>query len=159
MMQKRLFYAFKGVTSASTRAIRTPQFSSSRARQGLLKKEDILSLSSTPHMSPSYPPGPYHFTDREYFIIAYESDMDKIQRVIPAPLKPKSNVVLYEWINMDSTGLGFYKESGTVIPCVLPNGEEVNYTLQMFLDCESAIAAGREVYGFPKVSVTCILFT
>lgn len=120
------------------------------ARRGQVTKDHITSMSSTPLMAPSYPAGPYSFTDREYFIVAYETDYDKIAQCVPAPLKPKSNLVLYEWINMDSTGLGFYKESGTVIPCILPDGKEVNYTLQMFLDCEPPIAAGREIWGFPK---------
>ena len=74
------------------------------SRQGLLTKNDVLSAPSTPLFSPSYPAGPYCFTDREYFIVSYESDYDKIASVVPAPLKPKSNVVMYEWINMDSTG-------------------------------------------------------
>lgn len=120
------------------------------SRQGLITRDDIVSSPSTPLFAPSYPSGPYHFTDREYFIIAYETDFDRLASCVPVPLKPKSNVVYYEWINMDSTGLGYYKESGTVIPCITPNGEEVNYTLQMFLDCEPPIAAGREIWGFPK---------
>jgi acetoacetate decarboxylase len=51
----------------------------------------------------------------------------------------------------DSTGFGSYEESGTVIPCLTEDGEEVNFVLQMFLDCEPPIACGREIWGFPKV--------
>ena len=76
---------------------------------------------------------------------------------------PASNVVLYEWIAMpDSSGFGSYEESGTVIPCLFEGKyvvdwsfhsfisdliREVNYTAQMFLDCEPPIAAGREIWG------------
>jgi hypothetical protein len=35
--------------------------------------------------------------DRQYFIIAYESDPEAIARVVPEPLKPQGNVVLFEW--------------------------------------------------------------
>lgn len=89
-----------------------------------LKKEDLLKLPSTPHISPSYPFGPYRFFDREYFIISYTTSREDLLKVLPYPLEPNpDNIVLYEWINMpDSTGFGSYSESGTVIPCLF-NGE------------------------------------
>ena len=116
-----------------------------------IKKDQILSASSTPLISPSYPFGPYKFYNREYMIISYETDEEELKRVIPYPLKPApGNIVLYEWINMpDSTGFGSYSESGTVVPVVF-NGELCNYTLQMYLDDEPPISAGREIWGFPK---------
>lgn len=58
--------------------------------------------------------------------------------------------MLYEWISMpDSTGFGSYTESGIVIPCLF-QGEHVNFTQSMYLDCEPPIAGGREIWGFPK---------
>uniref|UniRef100_A0A6B2L431 Acetoacetate decarboxylase n=1 Tax=Arcella intermedia TaxID=1963864 RepID=A0A6B2L431_9EUKA len=109
-----------------------------------------MQYPSTPLNSPSYPKGPYFFQNREYFIVYYESDIESIKKVVPAPLVPKSNIVAYEWIKMpDSTGFGSYQESGTVIPCIL-NGRNINFTTQMFLNDEPPIAAGREIWGFPK---------
>lgn len=104
-----------------------------------------------PPISPSYPRGPYRFINREYFIIVYKSDPEIIRYAVPEPLIPnKDNVVLYEFIKMpDSSGFGDYTESGLVIPCTF-NGEEVNYTVQMYLDCFPPISGGREVWGFPK---------
>ncbi|MBA4234039.1 MAG: acetoacetate decarboxylase [Ralstonia sp.] len=112
---------------------------------------DILQLPSMPLASPSYPRGPYRFIDREYFIITYESDPDAIRAALPEPLEPDgSNTVLYEFINMpDSSGFGSYTETGVVIPC-LYQGEHLNFTAQMYLDCEPPISAGREIWGFPK---------
>jgi acetoacetate decarboxylase len=40
-------------------------------------------------------------------------------------------------------------ESGIVIPCRL-QGEEMNFVAQMYLDDDPPIAAGREIWGFPK---------
>ncbi|EAR86346.1 acetoacetate decarboxylase, putative (macronuclear) [Tetrahymena thermophila SB210] len=115
-----------------------------------LKREEILKLPSQPAISPSFPFGPYRFIDREYLIISYETDIEVLRKVVPYPLVPQSNVVLYEWINMpDSSGFGSYSETGTVIPCLL-NGEPVNFTLQMYLNNEAPIASGREIWGFPK---------
>jgi len=104
-----------------------------------------------PIASPSYPRGPYRFINREYFIITYESDPALIRAAVPEPLEPDgSNTVLYEFIKMpDSTGFGSYSESGLVIPCVYQQ-ESMNFTAQMYLDCEAPISAGREIWGFPK---------
>lgn len=112
---------------------------------------DILQLPSMPLASPSYPRGPYRFINREYFIVTYESDADAIREALPEPLEPDgSNTVLYEFIRMpDSSGFGDYTETGIVIPC-LYKGEHINFTAQMYLDCEPPISCGREVWGFPK---------
>jgi acetoacetate decarboxylase len=113
--------------------------------------KDILQLPSMPLASPSYPRGPYRFINREYFIVTYESDPEAIRAQLPEPLQPDgSNTVLYEFINMpDSSGYGSYTETGIVIPCTF-KGEAVNFTSQMYLDCEPPIASGREIWGFPK---------
>lgn len=113
--------------------------------------EQILALPSMPAASPSYPRGPYRFVGREYFIVTYRSDPAAIRAALPEPLAPDgSDTVLYEFIRMpDSSGFGDYTESGIVIPCRLGD-EAVNFTAQMYLDCEPPIAGGREVWGFPK---------
>jgi len=103
-----------------------------------------------PPTSPAFPPGPYRFVDRQYFIIRYRTDMDALRRVVPEPLEIVEPVVNYEFIRMpDSTGFGDYTESGQVIP-VRYRGQLGNYTHQMFLNDHSPIAAGRELWGFPK---------
>lgn len=116
-----------------------------------MKKEQVLNMPSMPIASVSYPRGPYRFINREYMIIAYESDPDAIREQVPEPLQPDgSNTVLYEFIKMpDSSGFGDYTESGVVIPCLF-NGEPVNFTSQMYLDDEPPISGGREIWGFPK---------
>lgn len=112
---------------------------------------DILKQTSMPIASPSYPRGPYRFVDREYFIVTYVSDEAAIREALPEPLEPDgSNTVLYEFIRMpDSSGFGDYTESGIVIPCLF-DGQHLNFTAQMYLDCEPPIAGGREIWGFPK---------
>ena len=40
-----------------------------------------------PLTSPAYPPGPYRFVNREFFIVAYRTDPEKLKAVIPAPLE------------------------------------------------------------------------
>ena len=103
-----------------------------------------------PLTSPAYPPGPYRFVNREYLIITYRTDPDKLKAVIPAPLEFTDPLVKYEFIRMpDSTGFGNYTESGQVIPVTF-RGLAGGYVHAMYLDCEPPIAGGREIWGFPK---------
>ena len=103
-----------------------------------------------PMHNPAFPPGPYRFVDREYLIITYRTDPDALRALIPAPLELVDPVVKFEFINMpDSTGFGHYCESGQVIP-VSYNGEHGGFVLSMFLNDHPPIAAGRELWGFPK---------
>jgi acetoacetate decarboxylase len=116
-----------------------------------MKRAQILSLPSMPAASPSYPRGPYRFVDREYFIVAYRSDAEAVRAAVPEPLVPDPEaIVYYEWIRMpDSSGFGDYTESGVVIPCSF-EGRACNFVSQMYLDDDPPIAAGREIWGFPK---------
>src|SRR5690349_10638665 len=70
-----------------------------------------------PLTQPAYPRGPYRFVDREYFIITYRTEPEKLRALVPAPLEIEAPLVKYEFIRMpDSTGFGDYNESGQVIP-------------------------------------------
>jgi acetoacetate decarboxylase len=103
-----------------------------------------------PLTSPAFPPGPYRFTDREYMVITYRTDPEALRRVVPEPLLVDDPIVKYEFIRMpNSTGFGNYTESGQVIP-VSFNGQQGGYVHSMFLDDYPPIAAGRELWGFPK---------
>jgi acetoacetate decarboxylase len=100
-----------------------------------MKVEDVRRTAySMPLTSPSFPPGPYRFFNREYFVIAYRTDPEALAAVVPEPLEVTEPVVKYEFIRMpDSTGFGDYTETGQVIPVRL-NGEEGAYTHAMYLD-------------------------
>ena len=109
---------------------------------------------AAPLCSPAYPMGPYRFLQREFFVISYRTDPARLRAVVPEPLEIAEPVVHYEFIRMpDSTGFGDYTESGQVIP-VMYQGRRGNYTHAMFLDDHPPLAAGRELWGFPKKLAT-----
>ena len=116
-----------------------------------MKIEDVKKNAfAMPLTSPAYPPGPYRFINREYLIITYRTDPAALERLVPEPLKVAAPHVKYEFIRMpDSSGFGDYTESGQVIP-VTYQGKAGGYVHSMFLDDEAPIAAGREIWGFPK---------
>jgi acetoacetate decarboxylase len=103
-----------------------------------------------PLTCPSFPPGPYRFVNREFLIITYRTDPDALAAVVPEPLKVAEPVVKYEFIRMpDSTGFGDYTETGQVIPVTF-EGQAGGYVHAMYLNDDSPIAGGREIWGFPK---------
>ena len=116
-----------------------------------MKIDDVRQNAySMPLTSPSFPPGPYRFFNREYFVITYRTDPDALAAVVPEPLEVARPVVNYEFIRMPvSTGFGDYTETGQVIPVRFKDEEGV-YVHSMYLDDDAPIAGGRELWGFPK---------
>ncbi|ORE96585.1 acetoacetate decarboxylase [Acuticoccus yangtzensis] len=108
-----------------------------------------------PLHNPAYPRPPYKFYNREFIVITYRTDPEIVRAMVPEPLEPVGDLVAYEFIRMpDSTGFGDYTETGQVIPVryTTPEGEvqEGGYVHAMYLDDNSPIAGGRELWGFPK---------
>jgi len=116
-----------------------------------LKAENIRKEGfAMPFAHPAYPRGPYRFYNREYLIISYRTDTDKLRMAVPEPLEFTEPLVKYEFIRMpDSTGFGDYTESGQTIP-VSFRGTKGSYSHLMFLNDEAPLAGGRELWGFPK---------
>ncbi|MGH7035700.1 MAG: acetoacetate decarboxylase [Stellaceae bacterium] len=116
-----------------------------------MKEKEVRERAfAMPLTSPAYPPGPYRFVNREFLVITYRTDPEKLRAVVPEPLQLDAPLVRYEFIRMpDSTGFGDYTETGQVIP-VSFQGRKGGYTHCMFLNDEPPIAGGRELWGFPK---------
>src|SRR5271154_1492218 len=116
-----------------------------------MKEDDVRQRAfAMPLTSPAYPPGPYRFYQREFLIITYRTDPEKLRAVVPEPLALDAPLVRYEFIRMpNSTGFGDYTETGQVIPVTF-QGRKGGYTHCMFLNDHPPIAGGRELWGFPK---------
>lgn len=111
----------------------------------------VLNSYAMPPGMPSYPRGPYRFVSREFFIVTFRTDPAALEALVPEPLTlPKDPLAKFEVIRMpDSQGFGSYTESGIVIP-VEYQGKPGGFCAFMFLDDDPPIAAGREIWGFPK---------
>jgi hypothetical protein len=100
-----------------------------------------------PLNNPSYPPGPYRFYDREYFVVEYLTDPTALRAVVPEPLEISDPIVKFEFIRLpDTTGFGDFTECGQMIP-VRFRGEKGIYVHSMYLDDEAPIAGGRDSPG------------
>jgi len=115
-----------------------------------MREKEILERAfAMPLTSPAYPPGPYRFVNREYLIITYRSDPEKLRAIVPEPLEldAREALVKYEFIRMpDSNGFGDYTESGQVIPVTF-RGRRGGYTHCMFLNDEGPIGAADAANG------------
>lgn len=57
----------------------------------------------------AYPKGPYHFKNREYLIISYKTDEERLRKILPPGVELLEPVIKFEFIRMpDSTGFGDY---------------------------------------------------
>ena len=60
-----------------------------------MKIDDVRKTAySMPLTNPAFPPGPYRFFNREYFVITYRTDPEALAAVVPEPLEitePSSN--------------------------------------------------------------------
>ena len=112
-----------------------------------------------PLNDPAYPTGPYRFYNREFVVITYRTDPEVLRAVVPEPLEVVGDTVNYEFIRMpDLDGFrrlhrdrpgdpgAFTGKDGTV--------QEGGYVHAMYLDDNSPIAGGREIWGFPKKLAT-----
>jgi acetoacetate decarboxylase len=83
-----------------------------------MKESDVKQRAfAMPLTSPAFPIGPYRFVNREFLIITYRTDPQKLRELVPEPLQIEEPLVKFEFIRMpDSTGFGDYTESGQVIP-------------------------------------------
>ncbi|MGH6810835.1 MAG: acetoacetate decarboxylase [Methylocella sp.] len=103
-----------------------------------------------PLNNPSYPPGPYRFYGREYFVIEYLTDPKALRAVVPEPLEIPDPIVKFEFIRLpDTTGFGDFTECGQMIPVAF-EGQSGVFVHSMYLDNPSPIAGGREIWGFPQ---------
>ncbi len=59
-----------------------------------MKIDDVRRTAySMPLTNPSFPPGPYRFFNREYFIITYRTDPEALRAVVPEPLEVTEPIV------------------------------------------------------------------
>src|SRR6201984_1074206 len=136
-------------STAANEATRSPHATNQKERS--MKEAEVKSRAfAMPLTSPAYPPGPYRFVNREFMVITYRTDPEKVRALAPEPLEVDEPIVKYEFIRMpDSTGFGDYTETGQVIP-VKFRGRMGGYSHCMFLNDDPPIAGGRELWGFPK---------
>lgn len=106
---------------------------------------------SMPVLAPIYNEPPYLYRGGNILLCAYRTKPEILKKIIPEPLKPAEGNLVYAWINdfTSVVGLGPYREAIISLPAEF-QGKLGNYMAYLYLDRDTPIAAGREIWGFPK---------
>jgi len=117
-------------------------------RPGRLNKENTG--FSMPVDAPLYCKPPIHYRDAESISFTYETDEEAVLDILPEGLEinsPPTATLLF--IRYPFSTLGPYEETILGVHC-LWQGRPRYYIAHIVLNTDAPLAAGREVWGFPK---------
>jgi acetoacetate decarboxylase len=108
-------------------------------------------VQATPVGAPLVPALPIRLRRTEILTVAFRTDREAADALIPAPLRLAGDLALVHvyWMH-DAEWFGVYGESAWQLPVVLPDGSPAVYSPFLVLGSDAAVAAGRELYGQPK---------
>ena len=117
-------------------------------RTGRLTRQDFG--YSIPVDAPLYPKPPIYYQDAEAIFVLYETDPDAAAAMLPEGLVvPSPAVATAMVVTYPRSTLGMYNEAILALN-VLHNGEAALYIPHILVDNDQAMAAGREIWGYPK---------
>lgn len=119
----------------------------------MLKGTLSLSNDAIPNYSPPYPTGPYdnEFEDINTTVIQYRVAGSEIRHLIPDIMEIEEETLMTStFVHYGKSSVGSYNEF-VLQAEVRFNGQKYHYSIILILDNESAIFAGRELFGIPKV--------
>lgn len=106
---------------------------------------------SMPYGSSLYGRPPYIYRSVQDMVIAYEADAEKLRPLLPPGVslagKAAECLAWTRWIPFSS--FGPYHEAYAMVKAEF-NGKTYLYNPFMIVDNEIALAAGREIWGYPK---------
>ena len=107
---------------------------------------------SMPFDSPQFPPLPAHHRGAQFQFVFFEADPEAVMRLLPEPLEPVSTgLCVAMGLRVPfSTAYGSFNEAAIELRCTL-DGRPGWYCSHVCHDGPAGIAAGREIYGTPKV--------
>ncbi len=111
---------------------------------------------SAPLLSPAYPGPPYHYINARLFLAMFNPPEETIQDLLPVPLRPSQMpLAALMFGEMPCKETGTFMESGLLVQCVFDNPEtkeeEVGvYFAYNYVNTDTAQAAGREIWGYPR---------
>ena len=107
--------------------------------------------ANVPVNAPAYGPGPIHYwRNARLLIFSYETDEEAAANLLPPQLELTDTPTAAVFFNdMRWSTCGPYKEVVQAISCGYGD-QEAYYCVDLVLDQDAPILAGREVAGFPK---------
>jgi acetoacetate decarboxylase len=105
---------------------------------------------SMPVDAPMFPAPPYHYYDASMLIFNYVTDAASAARLLPAALEladPPTAALVFA--SYPRSSLGPYNEVILLLNASF-QGRAVKYATHLYVTTDIAMAAGREMGGFPK---------
>lgn len=100
--------------------------------------------------APLYQKPPFYFRDVQNISIHYETDEDALADLLPDVLElPDNPTATLMFLKYPFSTLGPYEETILGIPCT-HEGQDRFYIPHIVLNADAPLAAGREIYGYPK---------
>lgn len=114
----------------------------------MLKKKDWG--FTNPIVSDLYGKPPLVWKDMDVHLVVYETEVEYIEKVIPEPLKVRTNNVIV-WHSQFELGTtqGSFKETAIYVQ-VEYDGLEADYEPFLFVNSTLPLTGGREIWGFQK---------
>ena len=107
---------------------------------------------SMPRAASLYPEPPYRFVGAEQVSVCFTADADRVRRLLPPGLEPAADpvpcevrVCWYPW-----SVFGPFHESYVLVQARDEQDSRYWYLPLIFTDNEAPLAAGRELWGYPK---------
>jgi len=95
--------------------------------------------------------GLYEFYDAEMLFVMWETKPEIIKRLLPPPLKPTDRPLATAFVaHYPKTNFGPFYYEGALFISAQFDGVAGSYCLAMPVTRDMAMAAGREVFGYPK---------
>ena len=113
--------------------------------------DPLISGHNMPMIAPLYPDPPYHYRDARMIFARYEADSTRVEPLLPEDLKPRQNPVQCVAVAGDfaASSFGKYREAFILVD-VEWDGAPYLYQTLIYCNLDVPIAAGRELWGFPK---------
>lgn len=111
---------------------------------------------STPVLTPIYPKPPYHYEKARIFLALFNPPEDAIKDLLPDPLRPSQMPLAgFLFAEQPCRETGTFMEAGLLAQCIFDNPETkeeevgVHFAFN-YVDTDVALAAGREIWGYPR---------
>src|SRR5204863_305161 len=108
-----------------------------------------------PLTSPAYPPGPYRFVNREFMIITYRTDPEKLRAVVPEPLEIDEPLVKYYLEDVTVKGAWTGPAALSLMPHALAPVAElpvIEIVSAVHMICDLTLGLGKVAYDYLQSS-------
>ncbi|MDR1634765.1 MAG: acetoacetate decarboxylase family protein [Bifidobacteriaceae bacterium] len=112
---------------------------------------------TNPILRDLYGEPPLIWRDAEIHLVVYRTDLANIERVIPEPLKPRTDVVIVWHSRLELAATqGSQSGEAAIYVQVEYDGLEGDYEPFLYVDSHLPVVAGREIWGYQKKMASSI---